>query len=216
MNTNHNKHEVLSFFDQNKVLIFSTLGVAVAIVLAIGLWQDHKSKRSTEAFNALYEAQSKAKPAIAQKNAPEAEKIFSEVTSNYSGTRAAFEAQLQVGDLYMDAGNFVEAAKGYEKAVALATDTFSKILSLYNVGIANESAKKFQEAVISYEDALKTQGSDFLKPELLMAQGRCYESLNQGDKAIAVYKTVEEKYPNRTYYSGAASAYEKQLKAKSI
>jgi TolA-binding protein len=49
-----------------------------------------------------------------------------------------------------------------------------------------------------------------------MAQGRCYESMNQNEKAIAVYKAVEEKYPNRTYYSGAASAYEKQLKAKNI
>ena len=46
-----------------------------------------------------------------------------------------------------------------------------------------------------------------------MAQARCYEALNQGKKAIEIYKTVQEKYSTRAYYSGAASAFEKQLSA---
>lgn len=213
MNTNNN---FVTLLDQNKKNIFIAVGVLVLAVLVIGLWQDQKSKKNAQATNALYDVQVKARELSAQKKFAEAEKAFDPIFEKYSGSRAAYEAQLQIGDIWMDAGNFAEAGKRYDEAVKMASDTFSKVLAQYSVGIAKESAGQFQEAVSSYEDALKTQGSDFLRPEILMAQGRCFESLKQNDKAIAVYKSVEEKYPNRTYYSGAASAYEKQLKANNI
>jgi hypothetical protein len=65
--------------------------------------------------------------------------------------------------------------------------------------------------VKAYGDALNISGSDFLRPEILMAQARCYEALHQAAKAIEIYKTVQDKYATRSYYSGAASAFEKQL-----
>ena len=85
------------------------------------------------------------------------------------------------------------------------------MLSHYTLGVAKETAGKLQEAVAEYEDALKAQGSDALRPEILMAQARCFEALKQPAKAIELYKTVQEKFATRSYYSGAASAFEKQL-----
>ena len=56
-------------------------------------------------------------------------------------------------------------------------------------------------------------------PELVSAQ-REYaiamqglEAMKDAPKAIAVYKEIQEKFKDRSYYSGAASAYEKQLSA---
>lgn len=211
-----NNNNFLSVLDQNKKNIFIGLGAVILAVLVVGLWQDQKSRKNEQATNALYDIQIQARELVAQKKFAEAEKAFDPIFEKYNGSRAAFEARLQIGDILMDQKNYSEASKRYEQAAALASDTFSKVLAQYSVGIARESAGQFQEAINGYEEALKNQGSEFLRPEILMAQGRCYESMNQNEKAIAVYKMVEEKYPNRTYYSGAASAYEKQLKAKKI
>jgi tetratricopeptide (TPR) repeat protein len=118
-----------------------------------------------------------------------------------------------MGDLWMDAGNFEKANGHYQSASSMTSDSFSRLLANYSLGVAKESEGKYSEAIASYSAALDAQGSDFIRPEILMAQARCYEALKDVKRAIEIYKTVQEKYSSRAYYSGAASAYEKQLSA---
>ena len=196
---------------KNWKALAAACGAILLLALVVGVWKSREAERDRAASNLLYEIQAQSKSLIASKKYAEAEKMFDPLFEKYSGTRAAFEAQLQMGDLWMDAESYPEAVKRYEKAADIAKDPFSKVLVRYNLGIAKESAGQFQEAVVSYEDALSTKGSEFLRPEILMAEARCYEALNQVAKAVGIYKTVQEKYAAKTYYSGAASAFEKQL-----
>lgn len=195
----------------NWKLLFGIIVAAILTVGAVGIWKDRQQKRETAATNALYDAQRAAAGFIAAKQFEQAEQSFAKLFADYPGSRAAYEAELQIGDFWMDAKNLENASVHYEKAAQLAKDSFSKLLARYNLGIAQESAGKCKEAVATYEETLKTEGADFLRPELLMAQGRCYEALKENQKAIEVYKTVQEKFAARSYYSGAASAFEKQL-----
>ncbi|MGZ3702291.1 MAG: tetratricopeptide repeat protein [Bdellovibrionota bacterium] len=197
-------------------ILGAVLGVVLVAVAAIGISNEVHSRHELAGTNALYDAQTAAHKAVAEKKFDQAEQIYSAMIDQHSGTRAAFEAELQLGDIWMDAGNYDKAVTYYQKAAAESADPFSKLLATYTIGIAKESAGKFDEAVKSYEDALAINGSDFLRPEVLMAQARCLEALNQGKKAIEIYKTVEDKYASRAYYSGAASAFEKQLSAKNL
>jgi tetratricopeptide (TPR) repeat protein len=195
-------------------IILGLAAVVLLVIAGIGITTELRSRRETSATNALYEAQLEARKA--DKKPEVAEQAFQKVIDGHKGTRAAFEAELQAGDAWMDAANFDKAAAHYQKAGDESSDSFSKLLSIYNVGLARESQGKMEDAVKAYEQALAISGSDFLRPEILMAQARCYEALNQGAKAIEIYKTVEEKYASRSYYSGAASAFEKQLSAKKL
>lgn len=198
---------------QWKVLAASA-GTLVLVLAIVGVWGEMKSRKEREATNLLYEAQVSARRSADQKNFEEAEKAYKPVLEKYPGTRSAFEAELQMGDLWMDAGNFEKAIQHYDGALKSAKDPFSQLLGHYTIGVAKESAGKLQEAVAEYEAALKAQGSDFLRPEILMAQARCYEALQQPAKAIELYKTVQDKFAARAYYAGAASAYEKMLSSK--
>lgn len=200
----------------NWKLLLATIVAALVVISGIGMWKERGANRELAATNALYDAQLKAKDLVAAKQPDEAEKSFDKLLADYPASRAAYEAELQIGDFWMEAKNFDKATAHYKKATQLGKDSFSKILALYNLGIAQESAGKFKEAVDTYEQTVKADGSDFLRPEVLMAQARCFEALKENEKAIAVYKTVQEKFAARTYYSSAASAFEKQLAAKKL
>ncbi len=191
-------------------------GTLVVILAIAGIWGEMKSKREREAVSQLYDAQVLARAAVAEKKFEDAEKAFQPLFDKHPASRSAYEAHLQLGDIWMDAGNFDKAISHYDSALKSASDPFSKLLGHYTLGVAKESAGKLQEAVTEYEEALKAQGSDFLRPEILMAQARCFEALQQPAKAIEIYKTVQEKFATRSYYSGAASAYEKQLTTKPL
>jgi tetratricopeptide (TPR) repeat protein len=197
---------------QWKVLA-AVVGTALVLLVILGFWKDAQARRDRDATNMLYDAQSSARKAMEQKKPEDAEKAYEPLLTKYKGTRAGYEARLHLGDVWMEAGDFEKASAHYQQAVESSSDPFSRLLALYTLGVARESAGKFQEAVTAYEEALKAQGSDFLRPEVMMAQARCYEALQQPAKAIELYKSVQEKFASRSYYSGAASAYEKLLSA---
>jgi len=191
-------------------------GTLVVILAVMGIWKEMQSRREREATSSLYEAQTNARKALAEKKFEEAEKAYQPVLEKFKGSRSAYEAHLQMGDIWMDAGNFEKAIAHYQSSLQAASDPFSKLLGHYTLGVAKESAGKLQDAVTEYEEALKAQGSDFLRPEIMMAQARCFEALQQPAKAIELYKSVQEKFASRSYYSGAASAFEKQLSTKPL
>jgi tetratricopeptide (TPR) repeat protein len=197
-------------------VVAAILGVAIVAGAGLGLWNESRARKDRAATNLLYESQISARKALEAKNFEEAEKALFPVVEKFRGTRAAFEAELQMGDLWMDAGKYEKAVAHYRNASGMASDSFSRLLATYTIGIARESEGKCEDAVKAYEEALALQGSDFLKPELMMAQARCFEALKQDKKAIEIYKLVQEKYATRAYYSGAASAYEKQLSSKTL
>jgi tetratricopeptide (TPR) repeat protein len=180
---------------------------------AYGAWSEYRASREQKATNLLFELQGKARAFTEQKNAAEVEKVYQPLFQEFPRSRAAFEARLQLGDLLMDGGNFDGAVEQFKQAEDYAQDGFSRLLVQYSQGVAYESAGKWQEAAAAYEKALSVSGVESLRPEILMAQARCYEALDQADKAVALYKAVQEKFANRSYYSGAASAFEKQLSA---
>ncbi len=208
-----NTKPFVDFVNEQWKLLLGIVAALLVVVAIAGVWSSYKSKRELQATSMLYELQAGVRAAVIQKKYEEAAAAYKPLLEKYSGSRVAFEAELQIGDLWMEAGNFPRAIEHFEKAVKLASDPFSQLLSHYTLGVAKESAGKYQEAVADYEAALQGKGADSLRPELLMAQARCYEALNQPAKAIEIYKTVQEKFATRSYYSGAASAYEKQLSA---
>lgn len=204
------------FFVDNWKAVAGVIAAILVVIVGYGIWNESHKAREAKATDALYEAQKSARQLAEAKKIPEADAALTKVAEEYSGTRAAFEAAIQAGDLYMDAGTYAEAVKRYEQAAKAAGDSFSKILARYNLGIAKESAGQFQEAVAAYDDALNTRGSDFLKPEIMMAQARCYEALGQAPKALAIYQDVQKTYAGNTYYSGAAAGFASKLGAAPV
>jgi tetratricopeptide (TPR) repeat protein len=208
-----NTKGLTEFFEENWRLLAGVVG-ALAVILAVaGFVNEQRKQKEREATNLLYEVQAKARALAAENRLQDAEAAFAPLLEKFPKSRAAYEGSLQLGDLWMDSGDFDKAVAQYERAAGIARDSFSRLLARYNLGIARETAGHFQEAVSSYEEALKTEGSDFLRPEILMAMARCLEALQQIPRAVEIYQEIQREFASRSFYSGAASAFEKQLTA---
>jgi predicted negative regulator of RcsB-dependent stress response len=207
-----NTKGLTDFFEQNWKPLAGALLVVLVILGGASIWNERRKAREQQAADLLFELQKNAQTLAQAKKPAEAEKALQPLFDRFPSSRAAYEATLQSGDWWMENQSYKEAIGRYQKAVSLATDPFSRLLARYDLAIAQEAAGNYQEAVTSYGDALAVEGSDFLQPEIMLAQGRCYEALKQAAKAIDIYKQIEAKFGSRgPYYAGVAAAFESRL-----
>jgi len=139
---------------------------------------------------------------------PETVKKFVEVSQNFNGTRAASDAQMKLGALYFDHGDFAKALSWYEKAKD-STSGFERAVALSSVGYSYENLGKPGEAVAVFQKALEL-GEGSLKGDLLMAIARCQETLHDSSKARSIYDRILSELPN-TEYAKAADINKAQL-----
>jgi tetratricopeptide (TPR) repeat protein len=131
------------------------------------------------------------------------------IVTDFSNTRAAFEARLTLGDLYYNHGQAEKSVKWYQEAADSAPGTFEKALAFYALGYSFENAAKPGEALKIYEKALN-QGEVGLKGDLLLATARCYESMHDIAKARSTYDRIIAELPN-TDYATSAQVFKAQI-----
>lgn len=136
-------------------------------------------------------------------------KMLEAVSKDYPGTRAAFEARLQLGDLFYDHGSPAKAVDWYKQAVDGAPGSFDRALALYSLGFAQENSAQLEAASQTYEKALAL-GESALRGDLLLAIARTYELRKDPVKAKATYDQILSQLPN-TEHARSAEAYKAQL-----
>ena len=133
---------------------------------------------------------------------PTGVKNLTTVTQKFSGTRAAFEARLALGDLYYQHGQSVKSLPFYEEASKSSPSTFDRALAYYSLGYAYESAAKLPEAQQAFDRAL-SMGETGLRGELLLSIARIQEARGQKDEAKKTYDRVISELPSSEYSRSA-------------
>lgn len=188
--------------------------IVVALLLGWALIAEQKHKQQVQAANALFQLKTILQADIAAKKYSEVGAKFADLAKKYSGTPAGFEAALSAADMYVEAKQYDQAIQQYSLAVDQATDGFTKTLALYNRGVAQENSGKLQDALQSFDQAVKVTSGDSLKPELMMAQARAYESLGDAKKAVELYRSIQDKFAAKPYYANMAAAFLSRIQAK--
>ncbi|MCC7441443.1 MAG: tetratricopeptide repeat protein [Bdellovibrionales bacterium] len=135
---------------------------------------------------------------------PTASKLLAQVSERYSGTRAAFEAEGFLADLYFNHGHMSDAETWFGKAAANAPTSLERSLALMGLGVAQENQKKYKEALQTYQGGINA-GQAALKGEFLMAKGRCHEALQEKQQARDTYQRIRDELKS-TGYARAAEA----------
>jgi predicted negative regulator of RcsB-dependent stress response len=120
------------------------------------------------------------------------------VGEKHKGTSPGFQAEMMLGNLYLDHGSAVDAIPHYLVAAENPPGDLEKMSAYFTLAQAQESAGKCNDAVGSVDRALNT-GNASLKGDLLMTQARCYETLNDSAKAKAAYERIVNELPGTPY-----------------
>jgi TolA-binding protein len=124
------------------------------------------------------------------KKTPEAIKAYQVVAANREGSRAA-EAQLSLGDLHFDAGDFSAAAADFADFEQRFPESPQLVQAQLNRGFALYQLRDYQQASRQFDKAATV---DKHAAEALLWKGLCLKSLGDFAQAISVLQPAYEKY----------------------
>lgn len=184
--------------------ILITLAVLLAIIGLTSFLLSKKESRQGAAQTALYlalkteaqESKATATGSVATRFKDSLEQL-TRVSKDFSGTRAAYEAELKLGDIYYDHDEPQSSIAWYESATKSAPRAFERMLAFYALAYAYEATQKYPEALKALEKA-QNQGEG-LRAEILLSMARIYSLTKDHGKAIATYDQVISQFPNSEY-----------------
>ena len=121
-----------------------------------------------------------------------------EVAEKYASTRAGFEAQMQLGSLYFDHGQYDQALKWFTQADTKGSERLDRASASSAIGYAYAAQGKWTEALASYQKAISA-GEASMKGDLLLSIARCYEGLHDSAKARSIYDQITKEFPGGEY-----------------
>jgi predicted negative regulator of RcsB-dependent stress response len=177
-------------------VFYGGLGVLVVIGLAIGwsAWQRHRQQKAEALLYGVVKLlntdENASDDQVAEK--PDVEQTIQQlhmITRDYRGTQASALAHWYLGHQYFERGEYTEALASYEQTRRLLAHDNQRLipaLITLNIGYAQEASGNCDEAIASFDQVLQSS-AEWLRGETFLGMGRCYESTDAADKAMALY-----------------------------
>jgi len=126
---------------------------------------------------------------------------LTKVISQYSGTHTSNRASIELAKIEYQVENNSEAAlKRLDGVISSIGDGASlmRAMAFENKGVILENSKKWQEALKSYNDSLKSPTYP-LKPLSLLGVARAHSKLGQKDQAKKSLETLIKDFPDTDF-----------------
>jgi TolA-binding protein len=175
--------------DRNRQLLAG--GIAIAVIALVAWFVVTSSRRKEEfAAKSLNQARATAEAG----NLPLASSELQRLTQTYKGTDAAREAVITLNQVRLVNGQSELAAVGLRDFLASKPPAKYASPAYGLLGAALENARKWSDAGDAFKRAAETADVDYLKAQHLVVAGRAYREAGKPQEAIAIYRTVIEKY----------------------
>ncbi len=189
------------------------LGIAagVVVVAALVVWFIVAAGQRKQAYAAA--ALEQARAAASQNDLAGAVQQYTQVSTNYAGTDAAFEAQLGIAQARLVAGQNQLAITGLNSFLQTNPPPNYSAPANGLLGTAYENTGNYPAAFKAYRTEAGEAGVDYLKSTALLDAGRAANLAGQPDSAMAVYQEIVTKY-SKTPSVTEAQVRLSELKAK--
>lgn len=119
---------------------------------------------------------------------------FLKIISKYGSTKAGKLANFYAGSCYLKLGDFNNAVKYLKDFSTPVAQLQERTYGL--LGDAYSELNKKEEAAAQYKKAgTYFEKDELFSPEYLFRSAYLYESMGKTQEAIAMYKTIKDKYP---------------------
>ena len=200
----------LKILDEYKLKIAVGLAVAIVIGVPVYLYNQKGTNDFNEVWSRIYQINYEV--AVSQNEGPEEkteaiEGAISEYTflkDNLSTTDATPWLLLELGNAQYKAKKHDEAITTYREFITrFGTHPLVSVIR-QSLGYVLEEKGQLEEAVEQFEKIANTPESTYLKAQVRLDAGRCYEKLGQLNSAVAAYKDVTGSFPESSYAKMAA------------
>ena len=161
-------------------------GAALVLAAALVGWNLFATRRSEEAAGAQLQ---QARAAFEQNNLPLAASEFARIRENYSGTRAAEEATLLLGQARLLQGQPQQAIDVLTGFAGSAGDAY-RAQAYGLLGSAYENVGKPADAGGAYERAADASQLPSFESQFLSDAGRAWVAAGDTAKAVAAYQRI--------------------------
>ena len=194
-------HNFFKFFDDNWLWIAIGLAVVVAAGVPTYLYQQKGANDLGEVWSRIYRMNYEV--AAAQQEGPEKKREAIEgAIREYTFLKDNLSATGATPWLLSELGNAQYNIKEYDDAIL----TYREFISRYSshplipvirqsLGCVLEEKGQLKEAIEQFEEIAKDPEATYLKAQVGLDTGRCYEKLGQLNSAVAAYKEIVATYP---------------------
>jgi len=191
----------VKFFDDNKWWLLIGLAVAVAAGVPSYLYQQKGANDRGEVWSRIYRMNYEM--ATAEQGGPEQKKEALEgAIQEYTFLKNNLSATGATPWLLSELGNAQYNVKKYDDAII----TYREFISRYgthplaplirqSLGYVFEEKEQLKEAIEQFEEIARDPEAIYLKAQMGIDTGRCYEKLGQLKSAVAAYKDIVATYP---------------------
>ena len=194
-------HNFFKFFDDNWLWIAIGLAVVVAAGVPTYLYQQKGANDLGEVWSRIYRMNYEV--AAARQEGPEKKREAIEgAIKEYTFLKDNLSATGATPWLLSELGNAQYNIKKYDDAIL----TYREFISRYSshplipvirqsLGCVLEEKGQLKEAIEQFEEIAKDPEATYLKAQMGIDTGRCYEKLGQLKSAVAAYKDIVATYP---------------------
>jgi outer membrane protein assembly factor BamD (BamD/ComL family) len=191
----------VKFFDDNKWWLIIGLAVAVAAGVPSYLYQQKGANDRGEVWSRIYRMNYEM--ATAEQGGPEQKKEALEgAIQEYTFLKNNLSATGATPWLLSELGNAQYNVKKYDDAII----TYREFISRYgthplaplirqSLGYVFEEKEQLKEAIEQFEEIARDPEATYLKAQMGIDTGRCYEKLGQLKSAVTAYKDIVATYP---------------------
>ena len=158
----------------------------LVIVIVLLAWNTLSARQTEQAAGVRLNA---ARLAFESRNYPLAASELSQVVENYSGTRAAQEANLLLAQSRLLQGQSQQAIELLKRFAPRADPAF-RAQAYGLLGAAYDNVGHPKEAAEAYQQAADAAQLPFLKAQFLTEAGRAWVAAGDTARAVQAYRTV--------------------------
>jgi outer membrane protein assembly factor BamD (BamD/ComL family) len=195
----------VKFFEVNWLWIAIGLGVAVAAGVPSYLYKQKGANDLGEVWSRIYRMNYEM--ATAQQEGPEKKtEAIEGAIKEYLFLKDNLSATGATPWLLSELGNAQYNIKQYDDAIL----TYREFISSYgthplvpvirqSLGYVFEEKEQLIDAIAQFEEIARNPEATYLKAQVGLDTGRCYEKLGQTNSAVAAYKDIVATYPESGY-----------------
>ncbi len=201
-NVKEGLRKYLKFFDDNKITIAIGFAIAVAIGVPVYLYKQKGANDFEEVWGRIYHINYEVATAK-QSGSVEYDESIEGAISEYIFLKDNLSTTSATPWLLLELGNAQYSAKKYDDAIITYREFIKRFgdhslvpIIRQSLGYVLEEREQLEDAVEQFEEIAKDSEATYLKAQVRLDAGRCYEKLKQINAAMVAYKDVISSFPD--------------------